>query len=223
MAASRAVPPEGPLPRAPTFLDILTALVMLCVIAYTSNAFADFLSRPNPARSLFSIVTMLLLFQIFSSYSKRDKVFWLLVAVTTPLCTIFALCLSGLLSLNVFVWLTGFLGVLFCGLVAYLSAFVGETKHFWMQQALILVGIVTPMLTALLWLVSRTSNVYRSSTRSCGIAGAYNEAESDHGVLNFRIGFVLSLCTSSINILFNKTSGSAVFGLPENVVQQEKT
>mmetsp|Transcript_23230 Transcript_23230/g.37305 ORF Transcript_23230/g.37305 Transcript_23230/m.37305 type:complete len:142 (+) Transcript_23230:403-828(+) len=141
---------------------------------------------------------MMLLLQIFSSYSKRDKVFWLLVAVTTPLCTIFAFCLSGILSLRIFVWLTGFLGVLFCGLVAYLSAFVGETKHFWMQQALILVGIVTPMLTALLWLVSRTSNVYR-------------------------IGFVLSLCTSSINILFNKTSGSAVFGLPENVLQTEKT
>jgi len=138
----------------------------------------------------------MLLLQIFSSYSKRDKVFWLLVAVTTPLCTIFAFCLSGILSLRIFVWLTGFLGVLFCGLVAYLSAFVGETKHFWMQQALILVGIVTPMLTALLWLVSRTSNVYR-------------------------IGFVLSLCTSSINILFNKVRSLAPYPKMKITINQD--
>jgi len=47
---------SDPLPGAPTFLDILVALLMLGVIAYTSNAFAEFISRPNPARNLFSIV-----------------------------------------------------------------------------------------------------------------------------------------------------------------------
>mmetsp|Transcript_25993 Transcript_25993/g.46188 ORF Transcript_25993/g.46188 Transcript_25993/m.46188 type:complete len:186 (+) Transcript_25993:116-673(+) len=162
------------------------------IIAATAHCFLQFFSRPFVAQNVVFLATAFLVHQTFVTYAKAvDKIFWLLFGVTSPLCAIFVGYFLGLLSNTIFVLIVGCLIVVGCTLFAYLSAVVGNTRNVRIQEFLMLVGLLMPAVTAIIWLVSRHSVVYRA-------------------------GIVLSVCCSSINILFNKVSGSALYGLPDD-------
>uniref|UniRef100_A0A7S3ZGH2 Uncharacterized protein n=1 Tax=Lotharella globosa TaxID=91324 RepID=A0A7S3ZGH2_9EUKA len=167
---------------------VLFSALAISLVACAIHVTLVLLSQPSKSRAVLFLVAMLLAYQTFAAYHQMDKVFWLLLGVTSPLCAMFVGAFVGLIPSVVFVWIMGVLVMLGATLFAYLSAVVGSTRNMPTQEILILVGLILPACGSVAWLVTSNEDFYR-------------------------LGIILSICSSLSNILFNKDSGSALYGL----------
>mmetsp|Transcript_55 Transcript_55/g.123 ORF Transcript_55/g.123 Transcript_55/m.123 type:complete len:179 (-) Transcript_55:557-1093(-) len=177
-------------------MGYILGTVTVGIVACAANILFDLISKPGHAWSIILLITAILVYQTLSAHAKKDRrVFLLLLGAATPLSLMVICCFLEIITTAVFVFITGFLSVVGCCLIAYLSAVVGVANSIRFQEFLVLIGILVPVLTAPAWLVLSESEIHR-------------------------IGFLISICSSSVNIVFNKISGSALFGLPEQQQQQ---